>query len=140
MREKRIATREMLKQAGLRPTRQRMSLANLLFDAGDCHVTAEQLHHQAEDADIKVSLATVYNTLNQFTDAGLLREVVVDSNKSYFDTNTTDHHHYFHETTAKLEDIPASAVTISEIPNLPDHLSLSRVDVIIRVKENTENS
>lgn len=137
MREKRLATKEMLKQAGLRPTRQRMSLANLLFDGGDRHVTAEQLHIEAEHEDVKVSLATVYNTLNQFTDAGLLREVVVDSSKSYFDTNTSDHHHYYHENKATLEDIPNSDIVISALPHLPENLSLSRVDVIIRVKENS---
>ena len=86
---------DRLTAAGLRPTRQRLALARLLFDSGDRHVTAEQLHQQAVGNGVKVSLATVYNTLNQFTASGLLREVAVDSRRSYFDTNTELHHHFF---------------------------------------------
>src|ERR1700722_15326672 len=88
---------ERLRAVGLRPTRQRIALARLLFDGGDRHITAEQLHGEALGAVIRVSLATVYNTLHQFTDAGLLREVVVEPGRSYFDSNTTDHHHFFCE-------------------------------------------
>src|SRR5262245_10917748 len=87
-----------LRAVGLRPTRQRLALARLLIESGDRHVTAEQLHGEAVEAGIQVSLATVYNTLHQFTEVGLLREVVVEPSRSYFDTNTTEHHHFFCDT------------------------------------------
>ena len=86
-----------LRNAGLRPTRQRIALAKLLMESNHRHVTAEELYEEAKNANVSVSLATVYNALNQFTDAGLMREVVVDSGRSYFDTNISDHHHFFHE-------------------------------------------
>ncbi len=95
-----------LRQANLRPTRQRVALASLLLENGERHVTAEQLHSEALAAGIGVSLATIYNTLHQFTDSGLLHEVVVEPGRSYFDTNTSDHHHFFCEVTGKLQDIP----------------------------------
>jgi Fur family iron response transcriptional regulator len=130
---------ERVKRAGLRPTRQRVALAQLLFGRqdgahGDRHVTAEQLHHEAKDADLKVSLATVYNTLNQFTDAGLLREVVVEPGRSYFDTNVSDHHHFYHEDTGALQDIPGEQVRLAGLPQAPAGTSVDRVDVIIRLR------
>ena len=88
---------DRLTAAGLRPTRQRLGLARLLFEGGNRHITAEQLHREATDGGVKVSLATVYNTLHQFTNAGLLREIMVDSNRCYFDTNVSEHHHFFYE-------------------------------------------
>jgi Fur family iron response transcriptional regulator len=103
---------ERLKQAGLRPTRQRLALAKLLFDPGFRHVTAEQLHAEAQGANVRVSLATVYNTLHQFTEQRLLREVVVEAGRSYFDTNTGDHHHFYFEATGELQDVAGSAVVI----------------------------
>jgi len=123
-----------LRAVGLRPTRQRLALARLLLENGDRHITAEQLHGEAVGADIRVSLATVYNTLHQFTDAGLLREVVVEPGRSYFDTNTADHHHFFCETTSKLEDIPGQDVVVSGFPLPPPGTEICRVDVIIRVR------
>jgi Fur family iron response transcriptional regulator len=123
-----------LRAAGLRPTRQRVALARLLFDGGDRHVTAEQLHGETTGAAIAVSLATVYNTLHQFTTAGLLREVVVEPGRSYFDTNIDDHHHFFCETTGMLQDIPGAAVTVGQLPRAPAGTEISRVDVIIRVR------
>ena len=105
-----------LRRAGLRPTRQRLALARMLFESGDRHVTAEQLHVEATAAAIPVSLATVYNTLHQFTSAGLLREVVVEPGRSYFDTNIDDHHHFYCESTGRLQDIPGTAVTVGELP------------------------
>jgi Fur family iron response transcriptional regulator len=123
-----------LRAVGLRPTRQRLALARLLLENGDRHITAEQLHGEAVGADIRVSLATVYNTLHQFTDAGLLREVVVEPGRSYFDTNTTDHHHFFCEATSKLEDIPGQDVVVSGFPLPPPGTEICRVDVIIRVR------
>src|SRR5690349_25178123 len=110
---------ERLRHVGLRPTRQRVALAKLLFESGDRHVSAEQLHGEAAAAAVRVSLATVYNTLHQFTEAGLLREVVVEPGRSYFDTNTADHHHFFCEATGKLQDIPGRDVVISGYPLPP---------------------
>jgi Fur family transcriptional regulator, iron response regulator len=125
--------RERLHAVGLRPTRQRLALARLLFESGDRHVTAEQLHGEATSAAIPVSLATVYNTLHQFTEAGLLREVVVDPGRSYFDTNNADHHHFFCEANGLLQDIPAREVTVSGLPLAPDGTEIRRVDVIVRI-------
>jgi len=125
---------ERLRAVGLRPTRQRVALARLLLDNGDRHITAEQLHGEALSAAIRVSLATVYNTLHQFTQAGLLREVVVEPGRSYFDTNTTDHHHFFCEATAGLQDIPGEDVMVSRYPLPPAGTKISRVDVVIRVR------
>ncbi len=126
---------ERVRAAGLRPTRQRLALARLLFDGGDRHVTAEILHGEALDADIRVSLATVYNTLHQFTAAGLLREIVVDSQRSYFDTNTSDYHHFFFESSARLEDIPADRIVVSRLPDPPKGARVKRVDVVVRLDE-----
>ena len=125
---------ERLKTAGLRPTRQRLGLARLLFSTGDRHVTAEQLHGEALEAQIRVSLATIYNTLHQFTNAGLLREVVVEPGRSYFDTNTTDHHHFFHEAAGHLEDIPGEQVRLAELPAPPSGTAIRRVDVVVRIR------
>ena len=126
---------ERLKKAGLRPTRQRLALARLLFGRGDRHVSAEQLHAEAKTARVVVSLATVYNTLNQFTRAGLLREVVVEAGRSYFDTNTSDHHHVLAVATGSLIDIPAGTLAISGLPVVPEGLEVERVDVVVRLRE-----
>jgi Fur family iron response transcriptional regulator len=123
-----------LRAAGLRPTRQRLGLAKLLFDGADRHITAEQLHGEATAAAIPVSLATVYNTLHQFTGVGLLREVVVEPGRSYFDTNIYDHHHFYCESTGALQDIPGAAVSVGQLPHAPPGTEVSRVDVIIRVR------
>ena len=128
---------DRLHQAGLRPTRQRLSLARLLFEGGDRHVTAEQLHGEALAADVAVSLATVYNTLHQFTAAGMLREVVVEAGRSYFDTNIEDHHHFFHERDGRLQDIPGDKVTLGILPTAPEGTRVARVDVIIRLSEDS---
>ena len=124
-----------LRSVGLRPTRQRMALAKMLFEGRDKHVTAEILHAKARAASIRVSLATVYNTLHQFTTAGLLREIVVDSQRSYFDTNITDHHHFFFENSNRLDDIPGDEVVISAMPAPPPGTTVKRVDIVIRVEE-----
>ena len=124
---------ERLRAVGLRPTRQRLALARLLFEPGDRHVTAEQLHGEAIGSAIRVSLATVYNTLHQFTDAGLLREVVVEPGRSYFDTNIDDHHHFFWETSGELQDIPGAGVVVSGLPLPPAGTAIRRVEVIVRV-------
>jgi len=114
---------ERLRAAGLRPTRQRVALARLLFDGCDRHVTAELLHEEAQSRKVPVSLATVYNTLHQFTEAGLLREVAVEGAKTYFDTNTSDHHHFYIEGENRIFDIESGPVTVS------------RVDVLVRLVE-----
>ena len=124
---------ELLRAVHLRPTRQRLALVRLLFEQGDRHVTAEQLHGEAVEAAVRVSLATVYNTLHQFIEEGLLREVVVNSSRSYFDTNVSDHHHFFFEDTGQLLDIPGEHVAVSGLPKLPAGAVIRRVDVIIRV-------
>lgn len=126
-----------LKDAGLRPTRQRLSLAKLLFEGGDRHVSAEDLHAEALANRIQVSLATIYNTLHQFTSAGLLREVVVEPGRSYFDNNITPHHHFFVEGEGQLMDIPASEVALSQLPEPPQGMKVSRVDVIVRLANNS---
>jgi len=125
---------ERLRSAGLRPTRQRLALARLLFGQGDRHLSAEELHEEAVVHKVPVSLATVYNTLNQFTEAGLLREVVVEHGRSYFDTNTSDHHHFFHEDDGRLRDIPGESVVLKSLPSAPDGTEVARVDVVIRIR------
>ena len=127
---------QLLNRVGLRPTRQRLTLARLLFGNSDRHVTAEQLHDEAVAAKVPVSLATVYNALHQFTEAGLLREVVVEAGRSYFDTNTTQHHHFFRSDTGELQDIAADAITVSNLPVLPEGTDRDRVDVVVRVTGN----
>ncbi|ACJ00312.1 iron response transcriptional regulator IrrA [Rhodospirillum centenum] len=126
---------DRLSQAGLRPTRQRLALAKLLFDGGDRHITAEQLHNEAQIANMRVSLATVYNTLHQFTGVGLLREVVVESGRSYFDTNVSDHHHFFYEGSGRLMDIAGNGVVISGLPEAPEGTRIARVELVIRLTD-----
>ena len=125
---------ETLRRSGLRPTRQRMSLAALMFDGCDRHLTAEWLHEQARSAGVKVSLATVYNTLHQFVGAGLLREVAVEGSKSHFDTNTSDHHHFFLERDGQLIDIDSSSITVAGLPEIPDGHEVTHIDVVVRLR------
>jgi len=122
---------EKLKSAGLRPTRQRVALGTLLFCNGDRHVTAESLHAEAINENIPVSLATVYNALHQFIDAGLLREVAIEGSKTYFDTNTSNHHHFYFEHDGILIDIEDSPVL--QTPEPPEGMEISRVDVLVRL-------
>ena len=124
---------ELLRGAGLRPTRQRVALAQLLFAEGDRHVTAERLHEEALASKVPVSLATVYNTLHQFTEAGLLREVAIEGAKTYFDTNTSNHYHFFCERSGQLLDIDTSDIRIEGIPEAPEGMTVSRVDVLVRL-------
>lgn len=125
---------ERLREANLRPTRQRLALAKFLFARGHRHVSAEQLFNEAKDQQVDVSLATVYNALHDFTAKGLLREISIDSSSSYFDTNTGDHHHFYFEQSGHLEDVPADQVSIAALPAAPGGAEVSRVDVIIRLK------
>lgn len=124
---------ERLRAVGLRPTRQRLALTRLLYSGGDRHVTAESLHREAMANQVQVSLATVYNTLHQFTEAMLLREVVVDSTRSYFDTNTSHHHHFFCEESQQLMDISGDAMRVENLPAPPDGAAVRRIDVVVRV-------
>jgi Fur family transcriptional regulator, iron response regulator len=126
--------RSMLRRVGLRPTRQRMSLGWILFAKGDRHVTAEVLYEEATRAKVPVSLATVYNTLHQFTEVGLLRQVAVDGSKSYFDTNASEHHHFFVEGEDALVDIPGAQVLVDKLPTAPEGYEIARVDVVVRLR------
>jgi Fur family transcriptional regulator, iron response regulator len=123
----------LLRRAGLRPTRQRVSLAVLLFGNGDRHVTAEMLHEEAVRAGGRVSLATVYNTLHQFKRAGLLREIAIGGQRAYFDTNTSNHNHYFVEGEARLMDIPGDSIRVDGVPEPPEDLKISHIDVVVRL-------
>jgi Fur family iron response transcriptional regulator len=125
----------MLRDAGLRPTRQRVSLAELLYSKGDRHLSAELLHEEAVEADVPVSLATVYNTLHQFTEAGLLREVAIEGNKTYFDTKVSDHHHFFIEGENEVIDIPSDEVSIGQLPEIPEGMEVVHVDVVVRLRK-----
>lgn len=123
--------------AGLRPTRQRLALADLLVgDGQDRHVTAESLHAAATRAGEPVSLATVYNTLRAFCEAGLINEISVDGSRCYFDTRLDDHPHFFWEEEGRLVDAPAEDLKIARLPALPDGAELARVDVVIRLRRN----
>lgn len=124
-----------LRTCGLRPTRQRIALADLLFAKGDRHLTVEELHEEATSAGVPVSLATVYNTLHQFTEAGLIRVLAVESQKTYFDTNVSDHHHFFVEGRNEVLDIPISNIQIGNLPDAPEGMEIAHVDVIIRLRE-----
>jgi Fe2+/Zn2+ uptake regulation proteins len=123
-----------LRRSGLRPTRQRVALATLLFAKGDRHLTVEELHEEALEANVPVSLATVYNTLHQFTEAGLIRVLAVESAKTYFDTNISDHHHFFVEGENEVLDIPVSNIEIGNLPEPPEGMEIAHVDVIIRLR------
>jgi len=122
-----------LREAGLRPTRQRCSLASLLFGQGDRHVSAEALHEEVGKAGVKVSLATVYNTLHQFRQAGMLRELAIDGQRSYFDTNTSNHNHFYIESESRLVDIPGNSVRVDGVPQPPAGMRISHVDVVVRL-------
>ncbi len=125
---------ERLRAVGLRPTRQRIALAGLLFAKGDRHLTAEELHEEAVGAGFPVSLATVYNTLHQFTDAGMLRVLAIESSKTYFDTNTSDHQHFFVEGDNEVMDIPDGSLSIDGLPQVPDGMEIAHIDVIVRLR------
>ncbi len=133
--ESAATAQERVRVAGLRPTRQRVALARLLFSGPARHVTAEALHGEASGEGVRVSLATVYNTLHQFVRVGLLREVMVNPGRSYFDTNVGAHHHFFHETSGELEDIDAAQVDLSTLPAAPAGTRIERVDVVIRLRD-----
>jgi Fur family iron response transcriptional regulator len=124
-----------LEGAGLRPTRQRRALARVLVGDGlHRHVTAESLHAAAREAGMGVALATIYNTLKCFTEAGLMTEITVDGTRSYFDTRTDDHSHFYWEEDGALSDAPNGSVELARLPEAPDGTEIARVDVVIRLR------
>jgi Fur family iron response transcriptional regulator len=130
--------RKKLRESGLRPTRQRVALGWLLFAKGDRHITAERLYEEATGSRVPISLATVYNTLHQFTEVGLLREIAVDGSRTYFDTNVANHHHFLIEETNALVDIPDSHIVVSALPLVPEGMEVTRVDVIVRLAKKAD--
>ncbi|MCA0422621.1 MAG: transcriptional repressor [Proteobacteria bacterium] len=124
----------MLRTAGLRPTRQRVALGWLLFGKGNRHVTAEILHEEATRARVPVSLATVYNTLHQFTEAGFLREVAVEGARAYFDTNTGNHYHFYVEGEGRLIDVENWDVLPAQLPTPPEGMEIVGIDVVMRLR------
>jgi Fur family transcriptional regulator, iron response regulator len=125
--------RAQLRRVGLRPTAQRIALGALLFDGRDRHVTAEMLHAEARGHGIRVSVATVYNALHQFTHAGLLKAVAVDGSKTFFDTNISDHHHFYGADDSGLIDIPGDSMRVIGLPEPPPGMAIERIDVIVRM-------
>ncbi|CAM1632443.1 iron response transcriptional regulator IrrA [Bartonella apis] len=132
-----VELEKRLREKGLRPTRQRLALADLLFSKGNRHIAAEELHDEAVKASVPVSLATVYNTLHQFTDAGLLRIIAVEGSKTWFDTNISDHHHFFLEGENEIVDIPSGPEgkpIVGNLPEPPEGMEISHVDLIVRLR------
>ncbi len=129
--------KEMLQSVGLRPTRQRMALGWLLFGKGGRHLTAEMLYEEACQAKVPVSLATVYNTLNQLMELGLVRQINVDGAKTYFDTNVSAHHHFYFEHNYELCDIPDPTFTLNAIPSVPEGFEIARIDLVVRLRKKT---
>jgi Fur family iron response transcriptional regulator len=124
---------ELLRQAGLRPTRQRIALATLLFSGQDRHISAETLHSEATATGEHISLATVYNTLHHFTGAGLLRELALEGSKAYFDTNTSNHNHFFIQEKGEVLDIPSNSIRVDGLPEPPEGMKVSHIDVVVRL-------
>jgi Fur family iron response transcriptional regulator len=126
--------RRKLQDAGLRPTRQRVALAELLFAKGNRHLAAEDLHGEAVNSGVPVSLATVYNTLHQFTGAGMLRILAVEGSRTYFDTNISDHHHFYIEDEGEVIDVPVSNLKVENLPEPPEGMEVANIDVVIRLR------
>jgi Fur family transcriptional regulator, iron response regulator len=128
---------EKLRAAGLRPTQQRVALAKLLYGSGDRHICAEELHAETSKIKVQVSLATVYNTLNQLKSVGLLREIAIEGERTYFDTNTSNHFHFFNTENGELMDIGGENVHVTGLPKLPNGKQIDRIDVIVRLRDKT---
>ena len=128
-----INLEKKLRAAGLRPTKQRLLISNYLFSGSHMHVTADSLYSELSKSGVNISLATIYNVLNIFTSHGLLREISIDSSRSYFDTNTKKHYHYYYEKTAKLEDIDIEKLQINPLPEKKNGFDVSSIDIVIRV-------
>lgn len=125
---------ERLREANLRPTKQRVALANLLFAKGNRHVSAENLFEEAKTAGVAISLATVYNTLHQFTESKLLKAIAIDSNRTYFDTNVGNHNHFYIEGTDELIDMPENVIRIENLPSPPEGMEISGLDLVVRIR------
>lgn len=132
--EKAIDQKARLRNAGLRPTVQRLALSRLLFGKGDRHVSAEALHAEAREAGLSMSLSTVYNTLNQFAEAGLLREIAVQGPRTYFHTRTSPHHHFMDEASGRMFDAADGSVEFARLPAPPEGMEIVGCDVIIRIR------
>lgn len=126
-----------LRAAGLRPTRQRLALTKALFEGSNRHVTADLLHREVKADGAAISLATVYNALHQFTEAGMLREVLVEWGRSFFDTNVSDHYHFFVEETGELIDLPGEAIGLARLPEVPPGMTLSKIEITLHLTKNT---
>lgn len=122
-----------LQSAGLRATPKRIAIGGLLFDGRDRHVTADDVAVMARKNGVRVSLATVYNTLNQFVSAGLMKRITLDTDRTYFDTNVSDHHHLFFEENGVLHDIPGDSIRVEGLPEIPAGSRISAVEVIVRM-------
>ena len=129
-----MSIEDRLRNVGLRPTRQRRDLAQIIFRHGDRHFTAEELHSETVRSGINVSLATIYNNLHQFTGAGLLRPLSMDGSKTFFDTNVSDHHHFLVEDDNEMIDIPNGTVSVTGMPPIPEGYEIANVDVIVRLR------
>ena len=127
-----------IEESGIRPTKQRRILARILFEKGDRHISAENLFDEVKREDRKISMATIYNTLKQFTSLGLIREVVVDKNKSLYDTNNKPHYHLYIEDEGKIHDIPTDNINL-DLPSIPACLTLHNIDIIVRVRSVKDN-
>jgi Fur family iron response transcriptional regulator len=131
-----VRGRQWLESKDVRPTKQRLALATMLVgDGQDRHVTAESLYEAVSKAEASVSLATVYNTLRLFCEAELLNEIMIDGNKSYFDTRTDQHPHFYWEDDRSLTDAPTETLKFESIPTPPESTEIARVDVIIRLRK-----
>ena len=122
-----------IEESGIRPTKQRRILAKLIFEKGDRHISAENLFDEVKNEDRKISMATIYNTLKHCTSLGLIREIVVDQNKSLYCNNNKSHYHLYIEDEGKIHDIPTKNINL-DIPSIPACLSLHNIDVIVRVR------
>lgn len=128
------SARELLERKGIRTTQQRLALCAVLFRNGQRHVSAEELHHEARRADVRVSAATVYNTLNHFAEASLIRRVSVGGQRIYFDTYAGDHQHFFIEAEDRILDIPPGSVTFGSTPTPPPGYVVSKIDVVVHLE------
>lgn len=128
----------LLQSAGLRATPKRIAIGGLLFDGMDRHVTADDVAILARKSGVRVSLATVYNTLNQFVAAGLMKRITLDTDRTYFDTNVTDHHHLFFEQNGVLHDIPGDKIKVEGLPPIPSGAKVRSVEVIVRMTDDSE--
>ena len=127
-----------IEESGIVPTKQRRILAKIMFQKGNRHISAENLFDEVKKQDRKISMATIYNTLKQFTNLGLIREIVVDKNKSLYDTNNRPHYHLYIEDEGKIHDIPTDNINI-DLPSVPACLTIHNIDIIVRVRSLKDN-